>query len=239
MSPVTTSVTAVFTVRGEPDWFVADMMANLPWVDRFVALTVPDDGPWLHEGEQNARKRELLWSEIGEGWTLWVDPDERLDDCAADVVPHWIGGARSHLDTVFGFPLREMWTPTAYRVDGPWDNKLPRHRLFYLKRPGWQVFANRPIHCPAAPSGTKRQRVVLPVDMYHLKNIEPENRAQRALAYARADPGWEFQRPHNPDDPSWAWLHDAGGAVLTEIPAGRGFSPPYAQPYHFVAPPSA
>jgi hypothetical protein len=223
-------ITATFAVRDEPDSLVDGLVRNLaPWVDEFVRVDVPRTGPWGHEGELRSRQRRLC-RDRGATWVLFIDPDERIEDRAAEVVPAAL--ERAHRRDVIGFPLREMWTPTAYRVDGQWAAKKPRRRLINLANPS-AVYPHKPIHCGLAPAGVRR-RITLPVNLYHLKNIEPANRVQRAEAYLAADPEFRHQRREGRD---WSWLHDEAGLELEEIPAGRGFSPAYeAGSYLFTAP---
>jgi hypothetical protein len=102
--------------------------------------------------------------------------------------------------------------------------------MFHLM-PG-QRFPNKPIHCQPVPMVSRLNRVLLPVFMYHLKMIEPENRRERARAYRDADPVGQWL---NGGD--WQWLVDDGGVELAEIEPGRGFTPPYrAGSYRFIAP---
>jgi len=232
---VKTRVIAVTTQRSEPDWLVNDLVANLsPWVADVLVLQVPKSGPWGHEGQQNATKREML-RKAGATWALFVDPDERIEDRAAEAVPpilHAAYQAGSRYG-VYGFPLREMWTPDAYRVDGSWGHKMPRHRLFWLRSNA--VYPDKPIHSGVAPLSTRRYREVLPVNLYHLKNIEPSNRTERAKAYMQADPTFAHQRPETAQL-NWDWMADETNLQLETIPEGRGFTPPYAHPYTFTAP---
>jgi hypothetical protein len=228
-------VIAVTTQRSEPDWLIDDLMANLRlWVADVLVLQVPKTGPWGHEGEQNATKREML-RKAGATWVLFVDPDERIEDRAAELVPPILHAAyqAGNRHVVYGFPLREMWTPDAYRVDGNWGEKMPRHRLFWLRRDA--SYPHKPIHSGTAPLSTRRYREVLPVNMYHLKNIEPSNRVERAKAYMNADPDFVHQRAET-SARNWDWMADETGLQLEGIPPGRGFTPPYSRPYAFTAP---
>jgi hypothetical protein len=230
-------ITATWKRRDEPEWLIDDLRANLaPWVDSFVELQTDRDAPrWPHEGRMLREQRRLL-RQAGATWVLFIDPDERIEDRAAQLVRPAIEAAlATEHDPVFGFPLREMWTPTQWRCDGQWGSKMPRHRMFLL-RPGGsgQRFANKPIHCGVAPFTLRRHRIVLPTAMYHLKNIEPANRVERAAAYLAADPTFKHQRREGKD---WSWLHDEEGLELAEIEPGRGFTPPYvAGSYQFKAP---
>lgn len=227
-------VVACTTQRNEPDWMLEDLHTNLAgWVDEIVVLQVPKTGPWLHEGEQNARKRAML-AKAGAQWAMHIDPDERIEDRAAHVIPLVLRRGAPGTMTVLGFPLREMWTPTAYRMDGDWGNKLPRMRLWRFDAPGL-TYAHKAIHSPSTPRGSRYFRHTLDLNMYHLKNIEPANRVERAKAYMAADPNFEHQRPETRAR-NWNWLVDETGLLLEEIPEGRGFSPSYTRPYEFKAP---
>jgi hypothetical protein len=233
MSRVT--IVATYKRRDEPDELVADLRANLaPWVDDFVELRQPRSGPWQHEGQALERQRRLVRREHGSCWVLFVDPDERIEDNAVNVVREAIERAPGGQQTQFQFPLREMWTPTQWRTDGDWGAKKPRTRLFHL-HPG-QRFRDKPIHCGVVPIGPSGNRTTLPVAMYHLKNIEPGNRVARAQAYLDADPRFQHQRrEHGARD--WSWLHDETGLQLAEIEPGRGFSPAYVPgSYSFTVP---
>lgn len=223
---MTAHITVTYARRDEPQWLIDDLRSNVAWADDFVELQTPTTGPWPHEGAQLAERRRILMDR-GATWTLWMDPDERLEVRAAELVREAVERAeRGNSRVLFGFPLREMWTPTQWRCDGVWGNKLPRWRLFKL-RPG-QSFRNKPIHCAVRPTNALARRV-LPVILYHLKNIEPSNRVARAQAYVDADRGHR-------DGRVWSWLHDETGLKLAEIEPDRDFSPPYTRPYLFTPP---
>lgn len=226
-------IIATYKRRDEPDSLVDDLRANLaPWVDGFVQLQQPRTGPWQHEGQALERQRRLVRREYGSCWVLFVDPDERIEDNAVNVVREAIARAPAGEQAQFQFPLREMWTPTQWRTDGDWGSKKPRTRLYHL-HPG-QRFRDKPIHCGVVPIGPAGNRTTLPVAMYHLKNIEPANRVARAQAYLDADPRFEHQRREGRD---WSWLHDETGMQLADIEPGRGFSPPYVPgSYLFTVP---
>lgn len=233
MRPATRPVhlTATYKRRDEPQWLIDDLRENLaPWVDQFVEVQTDRDAPgWPDEGKLLAAQRDACRA-AGASWVLFVDPDERIEDRAVSVVRPALARATTNL--VFGFPLREMWTPTQWRTDGAWGEKMPRHRLFHLHE--GQVFRTKPIHCGVAPPSLRQNRIELDVAMYHLKNIEPENRVARAEAYLAADPRFEYQRREGKD---WSWLHDETDLTLAEIERGRGFTPPYvAGSYRFTVP---
>jgi hypothetical protein len=230
-------IVATYKRRDEPDELIADLQANLaPWVDGFVELQTPRTGPWPHEGQALERQRQLVRREYGETWVLFIDPDERIEDQAVNVVREAIARAAQRgagRQTQFQFPLCEMWTPTQWRKDGDWGTKKPRTRLFHL-HPG-QRFRDKPIHCGVAPVGPSGNRVTLPAArMYHLKNIEPDNRRARAQAYLDADPKFEHQRREGRD---WSWLYDETYMELAEIERGREFSPAYVSGSYLFTPP--
>lgn len=223
----TPRLTAIYARRDEPQELIDGLRENLSWVDRVIEVQTPREGPWPHEGQLNARKRELL-AAAGAGWVLFVDPDERIEDRAAELIPPILAGASRR--TVFTFPFREMWTPTQWRADGAWGVKGDRKRMFHLL-PG-QAFPNKPIHCQPVPIASRLSRQRLPVFMYHLKMIEPVNRAARARAYLDADPRGRWLKGGD-----WQHLVDETGLELADIEPGRGFTPPYRLgSYRFEAP---
>lgn len=229
-------IVATWKRRNEPAELIMDLWDNLaPWVDDFVELQTPRSGPWPHEGDLLERQRQSVRRRHGSVWVLFIDPDERIEDGAVNVVREAIARAEARgagRQAQFQFPLREMWTPTQWRCDGDWGNKKPRTRLYHL-HPG-QRFRSKPIHCGVVPIGPSGNRVTLPVAMYHLKNIEPSNRVARAQAYFDADPLFQHQRREGRD---WSWLYDETGLQLADIEPGRGFSPAYVPGSYLFAPP--
>jgi hypothetical protein len=227
---MTARIVVTTAQRGEPTWLVEDLRTNVAWADDFVLVdNTGQTGGWAHEGELRAKQRALC-AKAGADWILFLDPDERLDDKAPDLIREAI--KHNWRPAVFGFPLREMWTPDAYRCDGTWAQKKPRRRLVPFK-PEYQ-WPDKPIHCGLAPANVAGlRRVTLDVWLYHLKNIEPGNRLARAAAYLAADPDFKHQRTQDRD---WSWLYDETGLQLETIPAGRGFTPAYTRPYHFTPP---
>lgn len=220
-------LTAIYARRDEPQELIDGLRQNLAWVDQLIEVPTPTTGGWPHEGQLNAHKRELL-AAAGAGWVLFIDPDERIEDRAAELIPPLLSSASKR--TIFTFPFREMWTPTHWRSDGAWGAKGDRKRMFHLH--SGQRFPNKPIHCQPVPQVSRLSRVRLPVFMYHLKMIEPSNRRERARAYLDADPAGRWLAGGD-----WSHLHDEQGLELSEIEEGRGFSPPYRLgSYVFVAP---
>ncbi len=214
---------AVYSRRHEPDWLVEDLRANLdPWVDGFAEVDDrdrPASEPWGHEGQMRTRQRQAA-IDAGADWALVVDPDERIEDQAGSIIRPILEHERG--EVLYRLRLCELFAPDAYRVDGRWG-ALRRARI-YPVRPG-QHMSSKPIHAPPIPVNTGYPRVDLDVNLYHLKMIEPQNRPERARAYARAEAQHGVPRRH------WSRLHQTSGMRLQPLSSGRGFSPTYNRPY--------
>ena len=190
----------------EPAFMVEDLRTNCGWVDDFVELDQSDRASelWSRRDERVFQLRRLA-ENAGADWCLIMDPDERLEDGAEQRIREVIAGDPGLRYT---FPLLELWTPDTYRTDGTWGRKT-RRRLFHLTEP-------------------MRRRVLLDdVRMYHLKMIEPANRALRARVHNQCNT-WDNPRI------GFDYLADEDGLELAPLP-GRGFTPPY-RPYHFEVP---
>lgn len=197
-------IIAAFAYRYEPDWLIDQLRENLSWVDGFAELNDRDrTEPWRVRSERSAELKRLAL-EMEPDWIYWTAPDERLEDRAGRVLRRL--ARRPH--GRYTFALREMWAPDAYRVDGVWGRK--RRSRFY--RPGWRGAAARP----------------LDLNIYHLKMIEPENRAERQRVHTLANT-WDNRRR------GFAYMTDERGLRLERIREGRGYSPPY-RPYRFEVP---
>ncbi len=196
-------IIAAFAYRYEPDWLIDQLRENLSWVDGFAELN--DRGstePWRVRADRSAELKRIAL-EMQPDWIFWTAPDERLEDRAARVLRR----LARHPHGRYSFALREMWEPDAYRVDGVWGRK--RRGRFY--RPGARMPSRR-----------------VDLNIYHLKMIEPENRAERARVHTLANT-WDNRRR------GFAYMTDERRLRLGRIPAGRGYSPPY-RPYRFEVP---
>lgn len=212
---------AVYGRRHEPQWLIDDMVANLsPWVDGIACV---DDRQraakeaWGHEGQFRAAQRDAAMA-AGADWILVVDPDERLEDRAGQVLRPLMDGQ----DAIYRLALRELFRPNAYRIDGKWG--LVRRARFYRALPG-QEMSTKPIHAPPVPIHTGLPKIDIDVNLYHLKMIEPPNRIHRARAYALAETQHRVRRR------AWGALSLTVGMRLQPIPDGRGFTPGYTRPY--------
>lgn len=190
----------------EPSWLIDDLRENLSWVDGFVSLDQTDrvDELWSPRAER-VRALQDLGRKVGGEWMMIIDPDERLEDDAEARIRELIDGDPKRR---FTFQFRELFTPTHYRIDGVWGSKT-RRRLFHLRQ-------------------ARAPRVLVDLNLYHLKHIEPENRALRARVHKQANT-WDNHRL------GFDYLADDKGMVLEEIPEGRGFQPAY-RPYRFQVP---
>lgn len=218
---------AVYARRHEPQWLVDDMRANLePWVDGFAEVDDRGRDPaeaWGHEGQMRTRQRQAA-IDAGADWVLVVDPDERIEDRARTALRPLLGRMRPHL---IRLPLRELFTPDAYRVDGEWG-RYRRTRLYPLL--DGQVMSDKPIHAPAVPVRSGLPRIDIDVNLYHLKMVEPCNRPARANAYASAE------ALHGVGGRRWTRLTRTSGMRLAPVTPGRRFTPGYHRPYVIGAP---
>ena len=202
-----------YAFRYEPDWLISELRENIDWADGFVVYDTRDAAETWVPAKQRTRVLYNLAVEWGRTagrkiWFLQTAPDERFEVGAGDVIHDAIA---AHPTSRFTFRLRELWTPTAYRVDGVWGSKQ-RRRLYRLTSGG--------------PVGDTT--VNLDVNLYHLKMIEPDNRRRRREVFTDHNT-WDNRRQ------GFGYLTDEHGLMLEEIPKGRGFTPPYRQ-YDFTVP---
>lgn len=209
---------AVFAFRYDAQ-LVPDLLQNIGFVDGFIAHDDRiNNAKWYHEGSvrngliEKARK-------AGADWVLCVDPDERFEKGAGKKI-------RSLINTddkiIYGFHFRELWEPKKYRVDGVWGDKT-KFILFPLK--DGQRFDNLPLHSNWNPINEDYTRQLTTINIYHLKNIDPRNRADRARLYNELDPKKQLQ-PIGYD-----YLRDEKDLKLKRIPIGRGYTPEYDPNY--------
>lgn len=235
--------------KWEPDWLVQDFVTNVePWVDEVVIV---DDRAnktefWGHEGKYRLKQRKLL-EKAGADWAAISSPDERWENGAAETIRPLIeklGKTKS----LIGFPLCELWRATPesqiqIRTDGIWGRK--RRTRMYPLLPG-QRYTTRKLQTSPTPIEGGYRKIPTDVRLYHLKMIEPENRLARADAYQAMDPDHQLISRRAPQFQTldgdhgnrfraqgYKYLADEKGIELTDIPADRGFTPPYTQPYYF------
>lgn len=241
----------IFAVAGwryEPAWLVDELRDNLSWVDELVIVDdrARTDELWVHEGEYRLMQRRALEAAGIRPWDLVLvtSPDERWGRRAGRIL-RGLAAAYPRRKRIYEFPLRELWTPTRYRIDGFWGNKW-RPRVFpYLSR---QVFTSRAIQTVPVPVDRGYHRVRVPkVPIYHLENVAPASRAERAIVYEALSPGSQHRAARSPywkrHDPTgrymraygYAYLADSRGLRCAPVPAGD-ITPPPVRPYVFRVP---
>lgn len=208
-------VLAVFSYRYDAE-LVPDLLANIaPAVDGWVAF---NDRDATDVFSSEPRRRRVLIErarELGATWVLAIDPDERIERGAATRI-HALTRERRHI--VWEFNLREMFTPTAYRVDGIWGSKMLGRLFPVFDGP---LCSEQPLHgswC-VPPAGYS----VFPagLNLYHLKMMSSRRRQARRDLYRHLDPANRFQAV------GYDYLIDEAGAEFEQIPPGRDFVPAY------------
>lgn len=235
----------VYGVRYEPDFLVREFRQNMSWVDELVEVNDRSRTGelWVDESKYRMMQRAALEDagiEPG-SWVIVSSPDERWGRGAETAIRRFAakGGRRIGV-----FPLREMFTPTKYRTDGMWGNKT-RPRLYpYL--PG-QRFTQKTIQTPPTPVEGGYRYIHLDVPIYHLENIAPASRIERAIVYEALSPGSQrraarsaYWREHDPSGRyirayGFAYLADTRGMRLMPVPSGD-ITPPPVRPYIFRVP---
>ena len=198
-------IAAAMAARYEPSWLVDQAVSSLSWCDEVVVYRDPSTEPWTEARARNAAVLDAARA-TGAEWVFFTAPDERLESGAAALV-------RAHLATAaegtrYALRLRELWTPDAYRVDGVWGAKT-RVRIYRLDEP-------------------KARTILLPLNLYHLKMIDPANRTERVRVFERYNT-WDNATQ------GFSYLTDERGLELETIPEGHGYHPPY-RPYTFRVP---
>jgi hypothetical protein len=194
---------ACFGFRYEPQWLVDDLLKNIEGVadDVFTFDNRDCKDLWIDRETFNNTLREGARS-LGADYMLVLAPDERLEKNAGAIIKQLVN---RNSRKSYRFKLREMYTPTAYRIDGIWGKK-GRVRLHYMHG----AIGNENVD----------------LNIYHLKHIEPENRISRAEIHKATNTADNRER-------GFDYLADETGMVLKEIPIGREFYPPYSRPYIF------
>lgn len=230
---------------GVPRWLVNDLRTNLGWADRFVE--VPIVGPRLYRNETPFGPEQRAAVERARvPYGSWI--------IVASVYDRWSLRARKHLRRlasrrgreVVSFPIRELWGPDLYRVDGPWGTARRARMFRYLKR---QRFARNNYANPV-PVWKGYPRLHVPeVPIYRLDSIHPAGRRDRAMVAEALWPG-SVHRCHESLDwalrDPWQEYAAAHGYAYLADPRGRQLrlvNPrdmrPYAQRQHIPITPHA
>jgi hypothetical protein len=216
------AIVALFAFRYDRT-LVPDLLQNIaPLVDGYISWDdTRNKELWYHEGSVRNGLIEAARS-IGADWVLAVDPDERFEHRAAGAI-RWRTLVKRNV--VYGFNFRELYTPTSYRVDGIWGEKV-RWNLFPLRR--GQTFHRLPVHSPWHPTNPGVRFKRIGVNLYHLKMIDERNRTSRRDLYEKLDPRAEIQTI------GYAYLTDESSLVLEPIPGGRDYQPAYRDDYRLT-----
>jgi len=208
---------ALFSFRYDAH-LVPDLLQNLePIVDGWIAFDDRCSDEFY--SDEPTRRRALLVRarELGADWVLGIDPDERLERGAAEGIREM---TKASGPVAWGFRLREMYTPSAYRVDGVWGQKV-QFRLFPLITE--RRFSDQPLHGLWFPAEPKHTLLRSDLNLYHLKMIAPERRRARRDLYKYLDPSQRYQAI------GYDYLADDVGLVLEEVPADRSYFPPHTE----------
>ena len=138
--------------------------------------------------EASARAELWAWgAEVaGDGWLLIQDADMILHGDPRQLTETWDLNA-------WGFILRDLWSETEFRVDGPWamGPQFARPWLFRpdaCPEPQWST---RGLHPGHAPSNFPLVMGIAPPDTYwweHRAYVNPERRQKKHAQYlAHAD----------------------------------------------------
>jgi len=197
---------------------VPDFIANIrPFVSGYVAW---DDRGATDEITSEPDRRNGLLSrarEMGAHWILAADPDERFEASLAERLPTMIAIGETNLWT---FPIREMFTPESYRIDGIWGRKS-RISLFAASAVGRDLDLALHGEWIADRKGFRVRDAK--TNIYHLRMATPERRRLRRNLYATTDPDRRFQAI------GYDCLDDERGMVLEKIPKGREFQPVFVE----------
>lgn len=182
-------------------------------------LRLPPRTPHTWDEPRNRRLLIEAACRHGAAWLLAVDADERLERSFRRRMLRAIHKAARSGRTTWHVKLRELWDGAdTWRVDGIWGTKA-RARLF-AARPT-QAHDERAVHGSWAPVGQEGVAAPRTTDaiIYHLRMIEPAQRAARQARYEALDPGHAFQ------EIGYAYLTDPTGLRLQRIERGRGYRP--------------
>lgn len=208
-------VLACFSYRHDAH-LVPDLLKNLdPIVHGWVSLN--DRGSISWRSSEPERRRALLRAARRHGaeWLLVVDPDERFEDAFAARLPEL---TRSPERPIWTVDLLEMFTPTQYRIDGPWRDRV-RKRLFPIA-PDIRVPADA-LHGDPFTYDHPRRVLHSGVACCHLRMIAPARRTLRRDHYALADPARRHQSL------GYDYLDIEAGMKLADLPDEKRFSPPH------------
>ena len=128
---------------------------------------------------------------MGAQWLLCIDPDERLEMAASERIKTMTTVIEP---VAWQFRLRELYTPTAYRVDGRWKKKTLTC-LFPLL--DGQIFSDAPLHGRRSPLNPEYEKATFRVESLSLEDDRPRTAPgpPRFLSGARSEGRLSEDRP--------------------------------------------
>jgi glycosyltransferase involved in cell wall biosynthesis len=175
-----------------------------------------------HNWNEPENQRRLIAAALRHGadWLVVVDADERVERDFRKRANAAIRLAeRAGIDAL-SVKIRELWdSADTYRCDGLWAAKR-KASLFRCRAD--HEFDPRPMHNYWAPLNSRVDGQFAPADLelYHLRMLTAEDRAQRHDRYRRLDPQSAWQ-PKGYD-----YLVDETGLALAKPVPHRHFSVP-------------
>jgi hypothetical protein len=195
----------------------AEFMAAQPLVVELLKVK-PGAQEELEDGRNHEALTRAAW-EHDPDWLLGLDADERVERDFRNRAEREIDRAERRGHTAMWLPFRELWdSSTCFRVDGVWGQKR-KACLFKASRD--HVFDRKRVHAIWAslpvPEG---DWPTADLELYHLRMLNPRDRAPRVARYRRIDPDNVWQ-PFGYD-----YMLDDHGVELESIIRGREFLPP-------------
>ncbi len=194
----------------------AEFMAAQPLVLELLRVEPGAQGE-LEDGRNHEALTRAAWDHDPD-WLLGLDADERVELGFRDSAEREIDRAEAAGHTALWLPFRELWNePVTYRADGLWGDKrkaclfkASRDHIFDRKRVH-ALWASLPVPAGDWPTAD--------LELYHLRMLDPGDRAARVARYRRIDPD-EIWQPVGYD-----YMLDDTGLELRRIAAGRHFLP--------------
>lgn len=211
-------IVAITYYRYDED-YLEDYRRNLtPLCDDFLILK-DEDGGLMHDEAAYRRKSYEMALSHGGGWAVVLDPDERLERRAAKQLKKMIAKAEyDQVPVIMNFHYRELYTPTAYRVDGIWGQK-ERFAVFPLLESN--IYSDAKLHMPKQPLNDDYKIINTDLNIYHLKHINPALRIQRRDLYNALDPKHQYQNI------GYDYLVDESTLKLRQVMPWRMYTPRY------------
>ena len=217
-------VLAAFSYRYDAH-LVPEFMENIrPGIHGYVAWDDRNAGAAL--SDEPTRRATLFNAarDLGADWLLTPDPDERLERGFSNWLPDLVArGDR----IVWNFTLREMFSATHVRIDGPWGGKS---KVIFFPIAAARVDPQALLHAPHVGDGAGFIQRNSGIIAYHLRMASPARRQLRRDLYAAADPDRRFQTI------GYDYLADERGMVLEPLAPGRNFTPPFSDDHGLWSP---